>query len=277
VHALGAAVERWARAEPRILAMAEFGSNARSDRPGDEWSDVDLLLVVEDPGPWHQDLGWIDAIGPTWARFVHPSPIPDIAVHQALFAGGYDADLVVVDAATLEGVVAIPEAASAVFGHGVRVVFDRTGVLAPLAAIPGAPDVTLPSAEAFADLVGQVRYQLVWAAKRVRRGELWRVVDDVDGYLARRLLTLVEWAAVGEGRAGVFPDGRRFERWATTSEVDAVGVTRTTYDAADAARAILELQRVSEWAAARVATAYGFELEPADDLRPWLEARLAGD
>jgi aminoglycoside 6-adenylyltransferase len=273
---LAALVEAWARADERILAMAAFGSMARTDRQADDWSDLDVLLVVDDSAPWHADLRWIDAIAPTWTRFVHPSPIPGAPVHQVLFDGGYDADLVVVDPSTIRAILDDPAAATAVFGHGVRVVFDGPGVLAGLADIVPQVEVGPPTAADFALVVGQLRFQLVWATKRLRRGELWRTVDDLDGYLAHRLLILLEWAAIGEGRTGVFPDGRRLEQWASAQEIDAIRRSRAAYDPDEAARAILGTHDVAEALAARVAAAYDIPLAPMADLRPWIETRLSG-
>ena len=44
-----AALADWAAAEPNVRAAVLIGSQARRDTPADEWSDVDVALVVDDP------------------------------------------------------------------------------------------------------------------------------------------------------------------------------------------------------------------------------------
>src|SRR5688572_990157 len=70
----------WAQADKGVQAAVAFGSTERSDRPADDWSDLDLLFVVDGVSEWLDDLRWLDAIGPSWLRFVHPAPVPGIKV-----------------------------------------------------------------------------------------------------------------------------------------------------------------------------------------------------
>ena len=53
-----------------------------------------MRLAIGGVSAWLADLGWVDAIGPSWLRFVHEAPIPGLQVVQVLFEGGYDADLI---------------------------------------------------------------------------------------------------------------------------------------------------------------------------------------
>ena len=128
----------WAASRDGITGALAFGSTERSDRPADAWSDLDLVLLVPDAAAWRADLSWTDEIGPSWLRFVHPAPIPGVDVVQVLFAGGYDVDLVPIDAAGLE-VLRDPAVAGEVMGPGARVLRDDDGRLGPVAAGAAAP------------------------------------------------------------------------------------------------------------------------------------------
>ena len=81
-------------------------------------------------------------------------------------------------------------------------------------------------------------HQLVWATKRFRRGELWRATDDLNCYMKRQLLRLLEWEAVAAGRGPVYPEGRRFEHWARAEAVRALAPAYAAYDPDSVAGAI---------------------------------------
>ena len=267
-------VHAWAAAHPDIQAAVAFGSTERADRPADAWSDVDLLFVVADAGPWFADLSWVDAIAPSWVRLVTPAPIPGIDVVQVVFAGGYDADLIPVDARGLAA-LADPDVAAEVFGHGARVVFDRAGVAPPIPTTT-RPAVTLPDAAAFDQVVSTWLFQLVWATKRLRRGELWRAHDDIDDYLRDRLLTMLEWHALTRGVSEVFPDARRLERWLPADVAADLPETFARYDPASIAEALRRshalFRRMALEVAERVGFAYPVDADAA--IAAWMEARL---
>jgi aminoglycoside 6-adenylyltransferase len=62
---LGDRLHAWARERDDILAAAAFGSTQRTDRPADDWSDLDLLLVVDQVDSWLADTSWVEEIAPT--------------------------------------------------------------------------------------------------------------------------------------------------------------------------------------------------------------------
>ncbi len=43
---------RWAQTEDNIRAAVVIGSRARVDHPADEWSDLDLIILADDPEPY---------------------------------------------------------------------------------------------------------------------------------------------------------------------------------------------------------------------------------
>jgi aminoglycoside 6-adenylyltransferase len=272
----------WARADERVIAAVAFGSTERSDRPADAWSDLDLLFLVDQASPWFDDLSWVDAIGRSWLRLVNDAPVPGVRVVQVLFEGGYDADLLPIDAAALE-VVLDPMVAAEVFGHGARVVVDRTGAFGNLAGPDGtvaiAPEASVrpPTREAFDHVVATFLYQTVWATKRLSRGELWRAHDDVDDYMRDRLLTMLEWHALARGVDGVYPESRKLEAWVPRDVADELPDTFATYDAESVGRALPAGQTLFRRLAREVASHWGLEYpDPADAaIERWVAERLA--
>lgn len=279
--ALRAQLHAWARADPRILAAIAFGSTERTDRPADAWSDLDLLIVVDDETPWLADLGWTDAIGPSWLRFVHEAPVPGIHVVQILFAGGYDVDLIPVGRPLLQ-VFEQPDVRAEVFGHGASVVFDRVdavGSLPDVGAVANAArsDIRPPRAEEFAETVATFLYQTVWATKRLLRGERWRAHDDVDDYMRDRMLTMIEWHAVARGVEGVFPESRKLETWVPPDVAAELPATFAQYDDTSIAESLIRGQALFRRLALEVGDRWGLPY-PRDadaEIERWVRDRLA--
>ncbi|QSO49224.1 hypothetical protein [Alicyclobacillus mengziensis] len=52
-----------ARVRRHIRLVAVIGSRARTDRPADSWSDLDLLLFTKNPSVWTALLNTVDVFG----------------------------------------------------------------------------------------------------------------------------------------------------------------------------------------------------------------------
>ncbi|MCW5697737.1 MAG: aminoglycoside 6-adenylyltransferase [Bauldia sp.] len=277
VRGLSDRLAAWARSEPGVTGLVLFGSLTRVDRHGDDWSDVDAMVLVDDRAGWlsARPADWPAAIAPVWLSFLHPAPIPGVEVNQVLFAGGYDADIVVLDRGLFDAAMADVATAAVILGHGYRVVFDDTGALSAFTPPPGEmPE--LPDATAFGFAVHTSLFQLVWAVKRWRRGEEWRAVDDLNGYLKEHLLRLLEWSALLDG-ATVFGSARKMRDWARPDDLAGLGDAYGTYgsprfpDAVRAHHALL--RRVGGKVAARLGFAYPHEAD--GKVGQWIEDRFA--
>ena len=62
LRALEARAIRWARQRTDVAAVVLVGSFARGEARLD--SDIDLLLLVEDPQPLNTDTSWLDVLAP---------------------------------------------------------------------------------------------------------------------------------------------------------------------------------------------------------------------
>lgn len=72
-------VAAWARSRPDLRAAILVGSHARTDVPADEWSDVDITLVADDPTRYTEHADWVRELGEPLATFVEPaSPGPQL-------------------------------------------------------------------------------------------------------------------------------------------------------------------------------------------------------
>ena len=275
-------IDRWIGANEEIRGAAITGSRARADRPADDWSDLDLIVLTRDPSRLVDTTAWLDEIGPYWATVDHDAPIPGLRVRQVLFEGALDVDVVPVPAGGFADTVVLPGVGD-LLAKGFRITADKDGELS---------SVTLPEVSAegvdvthrdFSWTIEDFLFQCVWATKHLCRGEVWMAKDDVDNYMKTRLLAMIEWHARLTGRnaatwAGASSGGRLLERWADPRWLDALPGTFAAYDARDVGRALLSLmelfRRVGEEVASQIGAPYPGDRH--DMLREWVIATLEG-
>lgn len=285
VEALLERIVAWGERSPDVRAVLVLGSWARSDRPADAWSDLDLLVVCEAPSRYLDGAGWLEQLGPVWLTFREPTSVGNRWERRVLFDGGQDVDLVFLTAEELGMALGLPEVRAGL-RRGVRVALDKDGSLPPLPApepaeVPtagGSPGSGPPSDAEFRELVHDVLFHAVWTGKRLRRGELWRAKECLDGYLKARLLRAIQWQA--RVRRGwdhdVWWGGRFLEAWAEPEAVAGLRDAFARYDAPDVVRALWVTLDLFRRLAGEVAAALGYAY-PEDEerrVRAWLEANL---
>jgi uncharacterized protein len=135
VEALVRVVADWATGREDIRALALVGSWARGEPRPD--SDIDLLLVTDQADAYRQSRSWLESIdfgrighrvqseaeavyGVAWSSHVHLSPAADV---EMTFVPRAWAAIDPIDGGTRRVVC-----------DGLRIIFDRDGILARLAA-----------------------------------------------------------------------------------------------------------------------------------------------
>jgi aminoglycoside 6-adenylyltransferase len=253
----------WAEQDSNVRAVAVLGSQIRTDRPADAWADMDLLLLVADPGVIRDSDDWLARIGRVWVALRHPGPLRDLPVRQVMFEGALDFDIIAAPAGRFADVLANPDARQAL-GEGLRPVLDKDGELAatPIPLLP--PTDWRPDADTFSFVVNDFLYQTVFVAKRLHRGELWRVKDDVDGYMKGDLLRMIEWhARARRSEVQVWPEARYLERWADPRVLEALPVAFAAYERSSVARALLAMMDLFGWVGRETAEALGLSYPTA--------------
>lgn len=236
-------IAAWANQEPQVRAVAIVGSHARVDHPADRWSDLDVLLFVENPDRLLEDLEWIDSIAEPWLSFLEKTAAGDRTERRVLFAGGAAVDFIplpsqLVQVLAQEG---LPEYAEDVFRRGMRVVVDKCGLERVLACmeIPAAQK-NKPSPEEFGGVVNDFLYHAVWTVKRMMRGELWVAKTCCDVYMKGLLLRLMEWhtCASDPRHQETWYKGRFLEEWCDASVQRRLPQVFAYYDRPDLERAL---------------------------------------
>lgn len=239
------------------LFLGLIGSNSNGGGLGDEYSDIDLVLVTDDVRRYFGGSEWLGGIGEVWFTFTESAPEINHFERRCVFGGGLDVDFVVVDAAALARGEDFPVLADICLPT-MRTLVDKGGFRRPLERFVRAerPPVP-PSAEEFANVVGDFFFHYLWCVKKCLRGELWVAARCADGYMKDRTLRLLEWRARSLGREA-FHDGRYVERWAGESVRERFAGIFAGYGRAEILSALDESRSLFEDVARAVAEGLGF-------------------
>lgn len=223
---------------PEIRAAAIFGSRARTDRPADQWADVDML-IVSDSASLRDSTGWLAEIRPIWVSLLQQAPLPNKWFWQVVFEGGLDFDVIMLEPGELQRLID-GEGGDEAFGHGMVILADKDGELADVKFRPAAPDEPpLLDADAFTFTISDLSMQLVYAVKHLMRGELWVAKAHLDGWLREIFLRLIRWDAhLRDPTVVTSTRGRRIEQWASPDACAALVATSATYEARSLAAAL---------------------------------------
>lgn len=251
-------VERWAADRPDVRAALLVGSAARSETPADEWSDVDVALFVEEPARYLDEDGWLSAFGRPLLTFVEQTAVGGSRERRVLFSDALEVDFAIFAAAELAHVAA-DRGALETLRRGYRVLVDEVGFEWSPDRDPAPPQ----PARALDELAHDVWYHVLWAAKKLRRGERWVARSCVDCYLHGRLVELAALhARTLEPAADTWHGGRFVERWARPDVVEGLwgSLTQGPDDVAGALRrTVAFFDRLADETAALLGTNVGVD------------------
>jgi aminoglycoside 6-adenylyltransferase len=241
IELVEAAVAEWAREREDVRAALVVGSQARTDMPADRWSDLDVVLFVDDPRRLADDATWVEEFGRPVLTFLESTAFGDRVERRVLYEHGEDVDFPLLEAENWRALAALPEA-RALLGRGHRVLHDELGLEGVLEqALQETPEPVVPDAAMLRELASDFWYHALWAAKKLRRGEVFTAKGCLDGYLKARLVTLLEWhAGAVDPSVDTWHGGRFLERWADPGALAALENAYARYDLRDVARALWE-------------------------------------
>ena len=256
---LETAIVRWAQAQTDVLAVLVIGSRARLANPADDWSDLDLILFVTDHERYASDTGWLSEFGEVIVSVFERHPSGDVE-HLVVYADAAKADFYFTPGTAVLDAIWPSASYAPVIRRGARVLFARPDVVLTLpTAVPPSPSAP-PTA---ADLQTAVHATLLngWrVAKYLRRGDLWRARQLLDGRLRASILTMTEWHAQAQHgpHYDVWYDGRFLDQWADARVLAALPGIFGGYTIEQAWQNLLDVLDLFHWLAQETAVAHAF-------------------
>jgi aminoglycoside 6-adenylyltransferase len=236
---IAAAIADWALARDDVKAAVVVGSQSRADTPADRWSDLDVILLVDDPEPYAEDESWVAEFGNPVLTFLEPTAVGDQRERRVLYEDGEDVDLPLIPVAALERIDRSEDVPS-LLARGYRVLVDKIGLserLPEVAATARPPD--LPTQRQFTELASDFWFHGLWTARKLRRGEILTAQGSLVRLLLSNTVTLLGWHARALDPSADTWHGTRFvERWADPGVLAALESAFPRYDVRDVARAL---------------------------------------
>jgi aminoglycoside 6-adenylyltransferase len=261
-----AAVADWAREREDVKGALLVGSQARTEAPADRWSDLDIVLFVDEPEVLAADGSWVESFGTPVLSFLEPTAFGHRVERRVLYETGEDVDFPLLEASAWRELASSPEA-QVLLARGARVLHDELGLTEALAELSPPAAEGPPDSAALKELSSDFWYHALWTAKKLRRGEIFTAIDCLDGYLKWRLLTLLRWHARSvDPSVETWHGGRFLERWADAGALAALERAYAHYDLRDVARALWETIDLFQGLEEEVARRLGLEtgLDHAD-------------
>jgi len=166
VHALRAALKD----DDAVKALVLIGSCASRDVEPDPWSDVDVVVVVEDAAVprFFPTLDWLDALGEVYASSLEDNGPPNVI--RAYFTDGRRLDAIVLRESTL---ATIDDWGLNLFCYGARPLFSRCPALDRALERGFAPSASKPPpAEHLARISDDFWFKAMLAVHKVARNDL---------------------------------------------------------------------------------------------------------
>ena len=270
----------WAQQEESVRAAIVVGSQARTDHPADPWSDLDIILFVNEPEKYLNSTIWFEAFAPVWTR-IQSRTISGEPEHLVLYAGGLQVDFVLDDATVLAGITQMIASGQLpdTIHRGVRVLIDKDHLIPPLPA-PGIPPAQHPPSQAeFTQAWEDFWFSAVHTAKQLRRGDL-AFYKSAEQRLRQLLIPFLEWyTRLSRGWAtDTWHQGRFLSEWLDPELYSQLSRTYTPLETAACWQGLKELldlaQQLTHETAFKLGYTYSQETDTA--MRRYIDRLASG-
>jgi aminoglycoside 6-adenylyltransferase len=267
-------IKGWSQQAPNIHAVILLGSQVRKEFTGDEWSDLDVLLLADDPQVLLRSDAWLAFLGERVCGVMEETPLDWLpltwSVKRVLFADNRTIDFSILPYARLDDVLAMN---AEIHAHGYQVLYDAhdglvsSKIETTLATVQDEP-ARMPTADELHQVVSELLFQLMYASKKVKRNELWVAVSAINQGISSRLLQLIEYHIACSGRVPdrIRYEGRFLEQRAHLDTLAKLQGCIARYDVADAIHTISNILELAEQLSREICAIqkYPFDAHPFD-------------
>ncbi len=187
---------RWAESKSDIRAVLLTSSRTKPNAKLDEFSDYDIIFVAEDINPYREDESWLEEYGkilvvyrdPVETRFGH-----ERFINVTQYENGLKIDFTLWPVELLKTVVKMEQLPNYI-DDGYKVLLDKDGLTKGMKAPSYKAFVPKPPTEAeYQAFVEEFFYDIPYAAKQIRRGDIFALKLTVYYMRDVKLCRLLEW------------------------------------------------------------------------------------
>ncbi|MEY8353387.1 aminoglycoside 6-adenylyltransferase [Lachnospiraceae bacterium 54-53] len=253
------AIISYAKETKDICALILIGSQARIEKHADEYSDIDLIMITENPGYFILSDEWLSHIGTPHISFTEPT-IAGEQERRVLFDNASDVDFVIVSQEHAQNVIQSKNGLE-ILNKGYKILVNKINLIIPSLTNLAAPGYSAPSENTFRNVVNDFWYHAVWTTKKLLRKEFWSAKFCMDSYMKQKLLWMIEiYEHIRHGESyNTWYGGRFIDSWAEQDIKDHLCRAFAHYDAADMGTSLIETMNLFRKLAVEVSSAYKFE------------------
>ena len=172
-----------------VKAEVLIGSQSRKFDCADEYSDIDVMLFVSDIDFFINSDEWISSLGKYYISFVEKT-VSGGMERRVIFENAMEADFIFLQADDFSRINELSEIVS----RSYKMLLDKdnfTDIISHVAQ--SDKSFSIPSESEIQNLISEFFFHVIWASKKVMRGELWAAITCVDGYMKKLLLKMIEY------------------------------------------------------------------------------------
>lgn len=262
---------QWASETPNVHAAIVIGSQIRTESPGDQWSDLDLLLLADDPAALIECDDWLHQFGTPVCTTQEVVPLEHLQlvwyVKRPLYADLQAIDFSILPFNRLEDVLQLNRDIHAcgyniIYSDSMESLEEKFQKSIQGVAGPQLPRVT--EAELHA-LVSDLLYHIIWSIRKVKRHELWSAVHCINCYMKQSLLSLMEMynAVTSKNITRVMYEGRLLESRMDHQVLEQLQGCFTKYDSTDVIATLANLYNLIFFLTSEIASRQRYSFDHA--------------
>ena len=162
----------WSQSEKSIQGVIILGSQVRDEFEGDEWSDLDVLLLAENPSDFIRSDKWLDFFGEVACAVIEETPLDWVnmtwSVKRILFTDNRAIDFSILPADRVDDILSMN---AEIHARGYEIIYDANPniltakVETSLAEIKDEPPKPPTEAE-LQQIINNILFELLFAAKK---------------------------------------------------------------------------------------------------------------
>ena len=257
--ALLASIVRWAEESPNIVTLILTGSRARLGASVDEFSDLDVEVIADDPTELIRNDAWLSRFGRIWV-YLPAVKGQRYETRLVFYEGGTKVDFSLCGRERLSAMVEA-QVLDDLYERGHRVLVDKAGITSNLPPATGEfPGKRLPGQEEFAAVVNEFWFEAAHIPRYLLRDELW-VAKFRDWTMKTLLLTMLEWHAIASSdqNVDVWHIGTHMMDWVDEATWNDIHTIFSGFDARESWHGLLATARLFRRLARETAAAADLE------------------